>query len=90
VRLAISLLEIARRHVAQRARSPKGPLPDRQRKTAEPGQPTGQINCSKAMLNTLAMTYGDRLGINQARPQRKVGQLPRGNQLARDYVSVFR
>jgi len=42
------------------------------------------------MLNTLAMTYGDRLGINQARPQRKVGQLPRGNQLARDYVSVFR
>jgi putative transposase len=26
--------------------------------------PTGQINGWKQILNTLAMTYGDRLGIN--------------------------
>ena len=26
--------------------------------------PTGQINAWKSILNTLAMTYGDRLGIN--------------------------
>jgi Zn-dependent M28 family amino/carboxypeptidase len=27
--------------------------------------PTGQINGWNSILNTLAMTYGDRLGINE-------------------------
>jgi len=42
------------------------PLPDCPGTTTQPRQPTGQISGWKQIINTLAMTYGDRLGINDA------------------------
>jgi hypothetical protein len=34
------------------------------RSAAEPDHPTGRINGWKSILNTLAITYGDRLTVN--------------------------
>ena len=56
---------VRRRGLPDRAAPrPEGPLPDRPGTPAEPHQPTRKINGWKSILNTLAVTFGDRLTIH--------------------------
>jgi hypothetical protein len=52
------------RPLPQRAGSTEDPLPDSAGRRPNRSNPTGQINDWKHILNTLAITYGDRLGLN--------------------------